>query len=313
MQANFTKGVLFALCAAALNATIGVLSKVLMNHGFTASSVALVKTVLGCLLLSALLLFLKRQPASRARWWQAAICAFLGIFVLFHFETAAYRQYAAAGVVVVLMASAAVSAIVLGRVFLQEAITANATVGAALAIVGIVVIFGADLRQGFTLQGAALAAIAGGGYGAFSVAMKRMGVSGGLHLTRPLLFFGSLYLLMPAAADGFAPGTLSWLTVAALLALAALPTILGFFCTTKAIEYLKPSQVQALELTEPLFAALLAFVALHEVPRNSLYAGAVFIVAGLCFSNELIRLGRKAPAQQAATKTIDSRAVCADK
>ena len=29
------------------------------------------------------------------------------------------------------------------------------------------------------------------------------------------------------------------------------------FCTTKAIEYLKPSQVQALELTEPLFAALL--------------------------------------------------------
>lgn len=39
-------------------------------------------------------------------------------------------------------------------------------------------------------------------------------------------------------------------------ALAALPTILGLFCTTKAIKYLKPSQ--ALELTEPLFAAILA-------------------------------------------------------
>ena len=55
-------------------------------------------------------------------------------------------------------------------------------------------------------------------------------------------------------------GALSPLVIAALLALAALPTILGFFCTTKAIEYLKPSQVQALELTEPLFAALLGFV-----------------------------------------------------
>ena len=295
MQTHFGKGVIFALCAAALNATIGVLSKVLMSSGFTASSVAVIKTVLGCLLLSVLLFFLK-GPATKAKWWQAAICAFLGIFVLFHFETSAYRHYAAAGVVVMLMASASISSIILGRLFLKDTITANATVGAALAIAGIAVIFGADLQQGFTLQGAALAVMAGCGYGAFSVAMKGMGVSGGLHFTRQLLFFGSLYLLMPAAADGFVIGEFSTLAIAALLALAALPTILGFFCTTKAIEYLKPSQVQALELTEPLFAALLAFVVLNEVPRDSLYAGAGLIILGLCFSNELIRLGRRVPA-----------------
>lgn len=296
MQSNFSKGVIFALCAAALNATIGVLSKVLMNNGFTSSSVAVIKTILGCILLSIVLLFLKR-PTSVAKWSQAAICAFLGIFVLFHFETSAYRHYAAAGVVVVLMASASISSIILGRLFLKDAITANATVGAALAISGIAVIFGADLQQGFTLEGAALACLAGCGYGAFSVAMKKMGVSGGLHFTRQLLFFGSLYLLMPAAADGFVIGELSSMAIAALLALAALPTILGFFCTTKAIEYLKPSQVQALELTEPLFAALLAFLALNEVPRESLYLGAALIIVGLCFSNELIRLGHKAPAR----------------
>ncbi|KPX12124.1 EamA family transporter [Pseudomonas sp. SZ57] len=294
MPSNFSKGVIFALSAAALNATIGVLSKVLMSNGFTSSSVAVIKTILGCILLSIVLLFLKR-PTSAAKWSQAAICAFLGIFVLFHFETSAYRHYAAAGVVVVLMASASISSIILGRLLLKDAITANATVGAALAISGIAVIFGADLQQGFTLEGAALASIAGCGYGAFSVAMKKMGVSGGLHFTRQLLFFGSLYLLMPATADGFVIGELSSMAIAALLALAALPTILGFFCTTKAIEYLKPSQVQALELTEPLFAALLAFVALNEVPRESLYLGAALIIAGLCFSNELIRLGHKVP------------------
>jgi drug/metabolite transporter (DMT)-like permease len=294
MQASFRKGVIFALCAAALNATIGVLSKILMSNGFTASSVAVIKTILGCALLSMLLPFLTR-PASAAKWAQAAFCAFLGIFVLFHFETSAYRHYAAAGVVVLLMASASISSIVLGRIFLKDAITANATVGAALAITGIAVIFGADLQQGFTAQGAALAAMAGCGYGAFSVAMKRMGVSGGLHFIRQLLLFGSLYLLMPAAADGFVIGELSPLAILALLALATLPTILGFFCTTKAIEYLKPSQVQALELTEPLFAALLAFVALNEVPRESLYPGAALIIFGLCFSNELIRLGSTAP------------------
>ena len=209
MQSTFSKGVMFALSAAALNATIGVLSKVLMSNGFTASSVAVIKTVLGCVLLSVLLFFLRR-PAASIKWTHAAICAFLGIFVLFHFETSAYRHYAAAGVVV-LMASASISSIILWRIFLKDAITANATVGAALAIAGISVIFGGDLQQGFTLQGAAFAFVAGSGYGAFSVAMKRMGVSGGLHFTRQLLFFGSLYLLMPAAADGFAMGELSLL------------------------------------------------------------------------------------------------------
>ncbi|MBI6896631.1 EamA family transporter [Pseudomonas putida] len=294
MQSRFGKGVVFALCAAALNATIGVLSKVLMNSGFSSSSIALIKTVLGCLLLSALLMFLKR-PVHTAKWLPAAVCAFLGIFVLFHFETLAYSHYAAAGVVVILMASASISSILLGRIILKDPITANATVGAGLTIAGIAVIFGADLEQGFTLQGAVLASIGGCGYGAFSVAMKRMGVSGGLHFTRQLLFFGSLYLLMPAATDGFIIAELSMAAVIALLALAALPTILGFFCTTKAIEYLKPSQVQALELTEPLFAALLAFLILNEVPRDTLYLGAGLILSGLCFSNELIRLGRKAP------------------
>lgn len=45
----------------------------------------------------------------------------------------------------------------------------------------------------------------------------------------------------------------------------------------------------------PLFAALLAFVVLNEVPRDTLYLGAGLILFGLCFSNELIRLGKKAP------------------
>ncbi|MFJ3448483.1 DMT family transporter [Pseudomonas sichuanensis] len=296
MQTYFGKGVLFALCAAALNATIGVLSKVLMSSGFSSSSIALIKTVLGCLLLSVLLLFLKRS-ATTTKWFHAAICAFLGIFVLFHFETSAYSHYAAAGVVVILMASASISSILLGRIVLHEPITSNAMVGAGLTIAGISVIFGADLGKGFTLQGAVLASIGGCGYGAFSVAMKRIGVSGGLHFTRQLLFFGSLYLLMPAANDGFIMGEVSLVEVMALLALAALPTILGFFCTTKAIEYLKPSQVQALELTEPLFAAFLAFIILNEVPRDTLYLGAGLILFGLCFSNELIRFSKNAPQQ----------------
>jgi len=57
MQSTFGKGVIFALSAAALNATIGVLSKLLMSNGFTASSVAVIKTVLGA--------FSSRMPSLR--------------------------------------------------------------------------------------------------------------------------------------------------------------------------------------------------------------------------------------------------------
>lgn len=64
MPSAFAKGTLFALSAAALNATIGVISKVLMNSGYAASSVALIKTVLGCALLSVLLVFLKKTTGQ---------------------------------------------------------------------------------------------------------------------------------------------------------------------------------------------------------------------------------------------------------
>ncbi len=48
---------------------------------------------------------------------------FLGIFSLFFFETIAYNHGAAANVVVVLMASAAISALFFGRFILKKAST----------------------------------------------------------------------------------------------------------------------------------------------------------------------------------------------
>ena len=286
MQAtsHYKKGIFLALCAAALNASIGIFSKILMQSGFSSSSIALIKTALGCAILMLLAPYI-RAPATKASWLQAAICALLGIFVLYHFETASYQHYASAGVVVILMASAAASAIILGRIVLHEPITANALIGVCLAVLGVCVIFGMDIYQGFSFQGAAFAFIAGSGYGAFSVAMKHMGLSGGLYLTRQLLFFGSLFLLMPASIDGFVLGSLTPVNALLLLGLATLPTVLGFFCTTKAIEYIKPSQVQTIELTEPLFATAFAFILLNETPAINIYIGGFFIIVGLLVSN----------------------------
>lgn len=117
---NLIIGTLFALCAAALNASIGVISKLLMHSGLNPQDIAFLKTIIAFFFLSVFLFkvpvsqkvaFISSTPSKLSVFAQIAICAFLGIFSLFFFETIAYNHGAAANVVVVLMASAAISAL----------------------------------------------------------------------------------------------------------------------------------------------------------------------------------------------------------
>ena len=289
-------GICFAVCAAALNATIGALSKLLISAGLTTSAIAFYKTAVAVIVVSFVLLLLKHAPrwrGCRAQWWQAAVCSMLGIFMLFFFETRAYQHTDAATAVVVLMASAALSAIVLGRFFLGDCIDRNMLLGAVLAIIGMAVIFQKNLTTELNSLGVLYAGLAGLGYGAFSVCMKKMKAKGGLLFTRQLLVFGALYLAVPAINEQALSITLSVDSAIILLLLAIFPTLLGFFCTTKAIELLKPSQVQTIELSEPLFAGVFAFIVMGEVPAMSTLYGGVLIVLGLLFSNHVIPLSRK--------------------
>lgn len=285
-------GASFALAAAALNASIGVISKILLKIGISASSIALTKTVLGLVILSLFLLFL-RKSKTRISMWQAAVCAFFGIFTLFFFETAAYQHESAANVVVTLMAFASLSALLFSWMILGDRPGIPQWIGFSLAILGVSLIVGVKLD--INIQGILLSAIAGSGYGLFSVLVKKMKLDGGLILTRLLLFFGSLFLLLPAFKNGLEPELLSVNAIGALLALAILPTILGFFCTTKAIQILPPAQVQILELSEPLFAACLALLILNEVPGVETYSGGALIIIGLAISNEVIKFGAIGP------------------
>ncbi|MBK8973354.1 MAG: DMT family transporter [Hahellaceae bacterium] len=281
-------GAVFALAAAAMNGSIGVISKVLLSMGISPSSIAFVKTIIGGALLS-ILLIIVRNSAPRIPWRQAAICAFFGIFTLFFFETAAYQHESAANVVFTLMAFAAFSALILSWVVLGDKPQFAQWFGFMIAIVGVGLIVG--VRFEVNIEGMLLAAIAGSGYGLFSVLVKKFKLEGGLVLTRQLLFFGSMFLLLPAAHNGFEPELQDYKAVAALVALAILPTVLGFFCTTKAIDLLPPSQVQILELSEPLFAAGLAFLIINERPGIETFYGGALIITGLIIANEVLKFG----------------------
>lgn len=273
------KGILFALIAAALNGTIGVLSKSLMESGMPSASIAFLKSLIG---FACLLFIVRGKFESAAIYMRAGVCAFFGIFMLFFFETSAYRYELTANVVLTLMASAAIAAFVLGWIFLGDRPSSTRWLGLTICVIGLAVFLG--VSQPASLLGLTYAAVAGLGYGAFSVIAKLMKLGSGLAVTRRLLLFGSIYLALPFAANGAVLPTWSIGVWMALFVLALLPSIGGFYCTTRAIELATPAQIQLFELSEPLFAALLAVLFLHELPTTNTYLGGALVLAGLFVS-----------------------------
>lgn len=294
-------GIFLALMAALLNGSIGVFSKTLMQHGLNAQEIAFFKTLIAFLFLS---LWLSRRsfapkdvcadpPKRGALFLQIAVCAFLGIFTLFFFETLAYGYGPASNVVAILMASAAVSALIFEAWILGDRPTFPAFFGAAFAVLGIFVISWAK-GDANLIPMTATAAVAGAGYGLFSVLIKKFSLVGGLRLTQILMFFGAVYLFFPYLAH---PSNATWSAsvVLSLLALALLPTVLGFYCTTKALSRLSASKVQVAELSEPIFAAALAWFFLAEIPQASFFVGASLIVAGILLINGLYPKTKTSP------------------
>lgn len=291
-------GILFALSAAALNGSIGIISKLLMASGLNPYEIAFYKTFLAFVFVSLLLI---RTPFARQIqivapvsdnnikiWMHIGLCALFGIFTLFFFETIAYGHGSAANVVVILMASATIAALVFGCLLLNEKIKISAVSGVAVAIAGISVISWSGQASLLLLI---FASAAGAGYGLFSVLVKKFGLHGGIYLTRFLLLFGLIYLAIPYLATFRQnPFDFHWQTVTGLIALVILPTILGFYCTTKALGYLSAAQVQVTELAEPIFAMLMGWLILSELPDYAFFLGALLIITGIMLINDVLGL-----------------------
>lgn len=295
-MSNLWLGIIFALTAACLNSTIGIISKTLMYSGLNANEVAFYKTLMAVILLSILIVKvpLKQQLAyiqtnphqHKTILLQIAICAFLGIFTLFLFETAAYKYGSAANVVVILMASSAIFALIFGALILHERINCWSLAGTLLSVTGIFIISWTGNCSALLI---AYAMTAGLGYGLFSVCIKKFQLRGGIFLTWFLLLFGLIYLSIPFGYT-FHLTPIHVNSITGIIGLAVLPTILGFFCTTKALGYLNAAKVQVTELSEPIFSMLLAWFFLNEQPTKEFGIGAFFIIVGIALINELPHL-----------------------
>ncbi|VVD84043.1 membrane protein [Pandoraea aquatica] len=271
-----------ALIAAGLNGSIGVLTRLGFEQGATSASIAFWKCFGAFVLV--FVLCCRTQPlrtrtaALAPRWYHFACLAFLGIFCLYFFETKAFAQ-ASIPLVSFLTYAAGGATIVLSGLCLGERITRQKAVAFLAIVVGIGVMSLSESGVTGSVAGIVLALAGGCGYALFIFLSKAFGIGAGLPQLVWLFGFGSVFLSVPLMQEGFAlPVDWQWLTLSALI---LLPTIGGFYFTTRAVAHGQASKVQIIETSDPLFATAFGFAVFGDGLSQTGWLGAGGIAVGL--------------------------------
>lgn len=278
-----SKGAVFALFAAILNALVGTFSLSAFNTGISAGGVACYKCVIAVCVLS---VFVVADTRQRKAWMKLlphahkiALIAFFGIFILYYFETRAYLYSSISAVTFTLLGTSTITTFLGSYIILKKNHSILAWVAMLLAMFGIT-LFQTNISasSGFNI-GLIFAALAGSGYGLFLVLNKRNPENfHGVAMLWWLVFFGSIYLVVPYSFVGIELPTKSALMYIGLLGVAS--TIGGFYFTTKALSLASATTVQLFELSEPLFATALGLVVFHQsVTLHELLGGALILSA----------------------------------
>lgn len=286
MKKTYLLGVTLALGAAILNGTVGVFSKWLFQSNLTATGISFYKCFVAFLVVSVVALMNKNIRMNivqlKTKMKYIMMLSFLGVFVLYFFETAAYKYESVPLVVFILLGTSVLTTFIFSSILLKETKRKHQYVGLILLIIGLLTMNLAEGEYKGHSLGIVLAAVAGVGYGLFLVFTKKFTLAGGLALIWYLMLFGVLYLFVPFYVEGLVVPNLQSMPL--LISLAIFPTLGGFYCTTKALNYLDAHKVQFLELTEPVFATIFAFLFLQEYIKGMEIIGALFVLVAIYIS-----------------------------
>ena len=286
-------GIFYALLAALSNATIGLFT----NWGIDAAVSPDLIAWLRCLIAFFVVSFFVAKKKFRVKlsgWEFVKIlsCGFFGIFVLYFFETKAYHYTSVANVVFVLMGTSAVATFILGKWLLKETVSITKVISLIFVLAGLffMVSNGEISQQNFT--GDLLACTAGIGYSLFLLLTRKFNLASSLQNLWYFFLAGSIFLAGPVLIQQNFAITIK--AILPILALGIIPTLGGFFCTTKALSLLEATKVQIFEMTEPIFATIIAFIFLGQLVSAHEIIGGILILIGLFFSgsNLLDKFGK---------------------
>jgi drug/metabolite transporter (DMT)-like permease len=224
--------------------------------------------------------------------------ALAGVFLAIHFATwISSLEYTSIASSVVLVSTGPLWVALVSPFFLREQLTRTALSGLGLAIIGGVIIAGADACRWDTgLRCVGLDQFVHGRaiWGNFLALLGAWAVSGYLVLGRRLrpsvplvpyilVAYGSaaICLVIAMLALGETPFGLTPVTYFWILLLAIVPQLIGHSTYNWALGFLPAALVAVTTLGEPIGSAALAFTVLKETPGLPVLCGGALILAGI--------------------------------
>ena len=227
------------------------------------------------------------------------LCVYGLVLAIFNiFWTLSVALNGAAVATVLVYCSAAFTA-VLGRWFLREPLGWEKLVAIALSLAGCVLVSGAADPAVWraNLIGIITGVLSGLSYAGYSL-MGRSAANRGLNPWTTLFYtfgFATLFLLaVNLIPGGWFPGAAArpadlfwlgnaWTGWAALFALAAVPTVLGFGLYNVSLGYLPAGVVNLIATSEPVFTTVTAYFILGERLNAAQIGGGLLILGGVVF------------------------------
>jgi DME family drug/metabolite transporter len=283
------RGYLFVFLAASMWGTLGIFAKYLDGFGLSTFTMVFYR-VLFALLLLAFYLHLRGIGFSieRSRLRFYALYGFFSIFLFYtlYFYTVTISSVSFA---VLLLYTAPVYSIILGRLIFGEELTPEKLLSLFLVMVGVVLVNGAE--SGFSTKALLFGLLTGLTYALYGVlakfAVRKEEPEKALFYT---LLFG-LFFLLPFTDFEVPSGAVPY-----LFALALFPTFFGYILYNHALKEIEVSRASIIATVEPVVAIVLAFLLFGETLTTKQLAGAAMIIGG----SILVHVGEKEKPEEAA-------------
>jgi len=242
------------------------------------------RMVLGAAVCVALVAALRHKIPMDRKAWETYIAAGVGIYgamMMVYWGS----QYIPSGLVAVIFGLTPVATAVLAALCLQESsLTYGKLLGAGMGIIGLVVIFGADINgHAIAWQGVCALLVSVLLHSGSSVWVKRINRSlpalatttGGLLVAAPF------YLITWFIADGNIPETFELKASVALLYLGIGGSVIGFSLYFYILKHWEASRVALIPLVTPVLALMVGQYLNDEVISMDIWVGAAFILLAL--------------------------------
>ena len=261
-------------------------------------TIAALRLVFATLLLAPVALTRYRAEVKAMTLRELFLAVFAGVFLAIHFATwISSLEYTSVASSVVLVSTGPLWVALVSPYVLREHLTRTAVLGLGLAILGGVIIGGADACRwdagircvglvqfvhGRAIWGNALALMGAWAVSGYLVVGRRLRASVPLV---PYIFvaYGSaaVCLVLAMLAFGETPLGLSQITYLWILLLAIVPQLVGHSTYNWALRFLPAALVALTTLGEPIGSAALAFAILNETPGLPVLCGGALILTGI--------------------------------